>query len=122
LVSGKNGPITIPRSISDSDIQIDVSGTVRAGQTQLGQLQIVEFENIDQLKPAGNSCFWGPEEIVFQPTENTRVLQGYCEESNVQVVRELTNLLTISRLFEANTDYLKKQSENSNTIIGVANS
>ena len=122
LVSGKNGPITIPRSISDSDIQINTSGVVRAGQTELGQLQIVEFENMDQLKPTGNSCFWGPEEIVFKPAENTRVLQGYQEDSNVQVVRELTNLLTISRLFEANTDFLKKQSENSNTILGVANS
>ena len=122
LVSGKNGPITIPRSISVSDIQISSSGLVRAGQTELGQLQIVEFENIDQLKPAGNSCFQGPEDIIFTPAENTPVRQGYCEDSNVQAVQELTNLLTISRLFEANTDYLKKQSENSNTIIGVANS
>jgi len=122
IVSGKNGPITVPRSISDSDIQISSSGVIRAGQTELGQLQIVEFENMDQLKPAGNSCFQGPEEIVFTPAENTHIRQGYREDSNVQAVQELTNLLTISRLFEANTDYLKKQSENSNTIIGVANS
>ncbi|MHC4772762.1 MAG: flagellar hook-basal body protein [Planctomycetota bacterium] len=122
LVSGKNGPITVPRSVSDSDIQIDGSGTVRAGQTELGKLEIVEFENIDQLKPAGNNCFRGPEDMSLTPAENTFVRQGYCEDSNVQAVQELTNLLTISRLFEANTDFLKKQSENSQTILGVANS
>jgi len=122
LVSGRNGPITIPRSISDSDIQIDGSGIVRAGQTELGQLEIVEFESIDQLKEAGNSCFRGPEEITFTPAKNTHVRQGYREDSNVQAVQELTNLLTISRLFEANTDYLKKQSENGAAIMGVANS
>ncbi|MHC5199032.1 MAG: flagellar hook-basal body protein [Planctomycetota bacterium] len=122
LVSGKNGPITVPRSVSDSDIQIDGSGTVRAGQTELGQLEIVEFENIDQLKPAGNNCFRGPEDMSLTPAENTFIRQGYCEDSNVQAVQELTNLLTISRLFEANTDFLKKQSENSQTILGVANS
>jgi flagellar basal body rod protein FlgG len=121
LVSGKNGPITIPRSISDSDIQIGSSGIVRAGQTELGQLEIVEFENIDQLMPAGNNCFQGPEDIVFAPAENTYVRQGYCEDSNVQAVQELTDLLTISRLFEANSNFLKKESENSNTILGVAN-
>ena len=122
LVSGKNGPITVPRSVSDSDIQIDGSGTVRAGQTELGKLEIVEFENIDQLKPAGNNCFRGPEDMSLTPAENTFIRQGYCEDSNVQAVQELTNLLTISRLFEANTDFLKKQSENSQTILGVANS
>ena len=121
LISGKNGPITIPRSISDSDIQIDGSGTVRAGQTELGQLQIVEFESIDQLNAAGNNCFRGPEDVDFESAKNTHVRQGYREDSNVQAVQELTNLLTISRLFEVNTDFLKKQSENSNTIIGVAN-
>ncbi len=122
LVSGKTGPITIPRSISDSDIQISSEGVVRAGQSELGQLQIVEFENIDQLKPAGNGCFRGPEEMVLKPAENTHIRQGYREDSNVQAVQELTNLLTISRLFEANTDFLKKQSENSSAILGVANS
>ncbi len=122
LVSGKNGPITIPRSISDSDIQIDGSGTVRAGQTELGQIQIVEFENIEQLKPAGNSCFRGPEDVIFTPAENTHIRQGYREDSNVQAVQELTNLLTISRLFEANTAFLKKSSESSNAILSVANS
>ena len=122
LVSGKNGPITIPRSISDSDIQINDSGVVRAGQTELGQLQVVEFENIDQLKAAGNGCFRGPEKVVFKPAENTHIRQGYREGSNVQAVQELTNLLTISRLFEANTAFLKKSSENSRVIMGVANS
>ena len=77
LVSGKSGPITIPSSISDSDIQIESTGTVRAGQTELGQLQIVEIENIDQLKAAGNNCFRGPEDMVTKPAENTQVLQGY---------------------------------------------
>lgn len=121
LVSGKNGPITIPRSISDSDIQIDGSGIIRAGQTELGQLQVVELEDIGQLKVAGNNCFRGPEDVVFKPAEKTYVRQGYCEDSNVQAVGELTRLLTISRLFEASSNFLKKQSENSNTILGVAN-
>ena len=82
----------------------------------------MEIENIGQLKSAGNGCFRGPEEIVLKPAENTYIRQGYCENSNVQAVQELTNLLTISRLFEANTAYLKKQSENGTAIMGVANS
>jgi flagellar basal-body rod protein FlgF len=121
IVSGKNGPIAIPRSISDSDIQIDSAGRVRAGQVALGQLDIVEFGTMDQLKHAGNNCFRGPEDAVFMPAENTYVRQGYREDSNVQAVEELTNLLTLSRLFEVHTGYLKKQSENSSAILGVAN-
>lgn len=123
LVSGQSGPITIPRTISDSDLRINKAGMITAGEIPLGQLRIAEFENpSEELESVGNSCFRGPEKIATKPAEHTQIRQGYQERSNVQMVREMTNLLFISRVFEANTDYMKKQTENTQTIVGVANS
>ena len=122
LVAGQRGPITIPKTVSEQDIQISETGRISAGIAELGQLQIVEFEDMTELKAAGNGCFTGPEIRRPKAPENTLVRQGFREDSNVQAVQELTNMLTISRMFQANTGFMKKQSENSKVILGVASS
>ncbi|MHC5083159.1 MAG: flagellar hook-basal body protein [Planctomycetota bacterium] len=120
LVAGQKGAITIPKTVSERDIQISSTGKIRAGILELGQLQVVEFEDMSELKAAGNGCFTGPEIRRPKAPENTLVRQGYREDSNVQTVQELTNMLTLSRMFQANTGFMKKQSENSKVILGVA--
>lgn len=123
LVSGQNGPITIPRSVSDSDIQIDSSGLVRAGQSDLGKMKLAAFETpASDLEPTGNGCYRPRQDVEPQPVKDASVRQGYQENSNINPVGELTNLLGISRIFEANINYLKKQSQNSNALIQAANS
>lgn len=123
LVAGQNGPITIPQSINVSDLSISSTGLISAGEVKLGQLGIVEFEDAaNELEPVGNSCFRPLEGADPQPSQNVRIHQGYRENSNVQTAQELTHLMLISRIFETNTDFLKKQTESSQAILGVANS
>lgn len=123
LVAGKNGAVTIPRTVSDSDIQINNDGVIRAGQFELGKLEVVEFEEpVRDLELIGNSCYRAHLDADPQPAQNSFVRQGYQEQSNVQAVSELTNLLGISRIFEANVNFLKKQSQNTETLLNVANS
>lgn len=122
-VAGRNGPITIPNTVSESDIIIDTAGVIRAQGTEMGQLQIGEFDNpTEQLEAAGNGCFRGPQDFRLREPVGTVVRQGYREESNVRVMEELTGLLSLSRAFEANMSILKRQRENSSAMIEVAKS
>lgn len=123
LVSGQNGPITVPQEVAESAIQISQDGIISAGEYQIGRLQIAEFQNPEaELKPVGNGCFKGPRDYQIVPAQETVVRQRYRENSNVQIVEELTNMLTLSRLFEANMNIMRKQSDNSSAMLDVAKS
>lgn len=121
LVAGQNGPIAIPRAVAESDLQINADGTVRAGEMELGRIRIVEFgEGTDLLNPAGDGCFRAPADLMPVEAAETRLRQGHRENSNVRIMQELTSLMTLSRLYEANINVLRKRRENSATILDVA--
>jgi flagellar basal-body rod protein FlgF len=122
-VAGQNGPITIPGGVNEADISIDQDGVLRAGEAQLGQIRIMEFDKpAEQLTGAGNGCYRGPEDYRPVGPVRTVVRQGYREQSNVKIMEELTGLLSVSRAFEANMSMLKRGRENSSAMIEVAKS
>ena len=106
--------ITIPQNAVS--VSIGVDGTVSAqvpGSQQpqtLGQLQIARFVNNAGLSPIGGGNLYtqtaasGPP-IVSQPGLNgAGTLQGgYIENSNVQVVNEIVNMIVAQRAYEANS-------------------
>lgn len=85
------GPVTINRD-----------GTVFQGNTSLGKLSVQKFSNTAALIPTAAGMFIeGPnagKEAVDQP----ELMQGYLEQSNVQPLREMVDLVLISRAYEAN--------------------
>jgi len=121
LVAGQNGPIVIPRTVGESDIQIDPDGSVRAGEMQLGKIKIVEFDgSLSRMIPAGHGCFKAPPDLTPVAAPKTRIHQGCQEHSNVQPMQELTGLMSLSRLYESNINVLRKRSENNNSLLDVA--
>lgn len=122
LVAGQNGPIVIPREVGENALKIDVDGTVRGGEEmELGRLRVVEFgDAADELIPAGHGCFRAPEDLAPAAAKNTKLRQGSQENSNVQMMQELTGLMTLSRLYESNINVLRKRSETSTAILEVA--
>ena len=69
----------------------------------IDQLKIVDFENIREIKKEGDSLF---RETEFSgpplPPENVKVLQGFLEKSNVNIVREMVDMIEVQRSYEAN--------------------
>ena len=106
--------ITIPTSAVS--VTIGADGTVsivNAGAPQatsvLGQLTLVRFINEPGLNAEGRNLFAqtqssGPP-ILSTPGQNGvgYVQQGYVEQSNVDVVAELVNLILAQRAYEFNT-------------------
>lgn len=97
-VMGENGPIEVK-----GKLEISIDGDVFVNGTMVDRLKIVDFENkTDVLRKAGHSLF----ELEDDKTEEIeatghRIDQGFLEESNVNAVEEMVNMLSIMRYFEA---------------------
>lgn len=123
IVAGTDGPIVIPGTVSELQINIAEDGEISADGTLLGKFKIVDFkENEKELVPTGKNCFMAPEGVEPGVAENAMIRQGYRENSNVQRMEELVGLITVSRLYEMNMNLLRKRRENAKAMIDVAKS
>lgn len=91
------GEITIPE---ESYIVVDPDGSVYANEELVARMEIVKFEDADALQPVGGGYFEG-NPAQAQPDDDTEVLQGYLENSNVNPVWGMTELIRTTRTFEA---------------------
>ncbi len=79
----------------------------------LDTLKIVDFERPRYLKKQGESL-WYDTEIsggarVLAQNNRPGVLEGFLEGSNVNIVKEMVNLITVNRAYEASQKTLQTQ-------------
>ena len=123
--------ITVPQNALPGSFQIGSDGTVTVdvqGSTQpqqLGQLTLARFINNAGLAPQGNNLFLqtaasGPP-IVTQPGLNgAGTLAGSTlENSNVQVVNEIVNMIVAQRAYEANSKAIGAADQMLQTAINI---
>ncbi len=69
----------------------------------IDKLKLVEFENMREIKKIGNSMY---KETEFSgpplPPEKIKIVQGFLEKSNVNVIREMVEMIEVQRSYEAN--------------------
>jgi flagellar basal-body rod protein FlgF/flagellar basal-body rod protein FlgG len=98
IVEGTSGPIEIPQ---DADvIEIRRDGTVLVDDNEVGALRIVRFDDPSTLRRIDAASF-EPDGVEPADVEEPIVVQGQLEQSNVDAVREMSELIAYSRLFEA---------------------
>lgn len=120
ILAGENGPINLPPGEGEGNLQISLDGAVLSGGAEVGKLSLVDFGDQEgRLSPAGMGVFAAPADLQPTPAGGLKVRQGYQEESNVQMVGELVNMMTLSRLYEANMNVLRRQRENSQSILNA---
>ena len=116
------GPgITIPPNAIS--VTINSSGEVLAsiqGQIapqNVGQFALVNFANEAGMEPLGDNLHLETP-ASGQPVESTpgavgfgTLLQGFLETSNVNVVQEITNLITAQRAYEMNSKVIEASDE-----------
>lgn len=99
FVLGTDGnPITLALS---QPVSINTDGTVYQNDEQVGQLQIIDFENYDFLEKYGENLMQTVEGAQEQPAA-AQVRQGALEASNVQPVNEMVNMIAIQRAYDTN--------------------
>ncbi|MBP7736932.1 MAG: flagellar basal-body rod protein FlgF [Spirochaetes bacterium] len=69
----------------------------------LDRLKLVDFEKIRELKKEGDSL-WKETEFSGPPLPpgDVKVIQGFLEKSNVNMVREMVDMIEVQRSYEAN--------------------
>ena len=97
-VLGINGRIKLD-TLKDSRIASD--GTIYQDDTAVAQLRITDFEDYNYLEKYGET-YYRPVEGAKTQNANVEVFSGYLEMSNVQVVSEMVNLISITRAYESN--------------------
>ncbi len=83
-------------------VTINRDGSVYQGSNPLGKIAVYSFENLGALMPQGSGLFVAPEGVEKQKLDKPELMQGYLENSNVQPLREMVDLVLISRAYEAN--------------------
>ena len=80
---------------------IDRSGRIMQDDKVVGQIKITDFEDYNYLERYGENLFSAVQGAeMIEP--NVKVVSGYLEQSNVQTVEEMVNLISITRQYEAN--------------------
>jgi flagellar basal-body rod protein FlgG len=121
--------ITVPTNATS--ISVNASGQVQAsiaGQTApqtLGQIQLAAFPNPAGLDAQGDNLFIETA-ASGNPATGTpaspgygSVMQGFIETSNVNVVTEITNLITAQRAYEMNSKVITSSDDMLQTLTNL---
>ncbi len=121
-----NPAILIPANATD--VVINESGQVYAkidGQAQpeeIGQLTLANFVNDAGLEPIGNNFYretlasGAPVVGVAGDPGFGKIHQGYLESSNVDPIKEITNLISAQRAFEMNSKVIQAADDMAGTV------
>ncbi len=114
-VLGQRGPIRI----DGSRVNVDSKGVVSVDGATVDTLAVVGFANPEQLKKIGGSLFSAPAGIspVDFPKEST-VSQGVIEESNVNAVSMMVEMIDTLRGYEAYEKAIQSVDQNDSQAIG----
>jgi flagellar basal-body rod protein FlgF len=99
LTDGGAPVVMLPGS---DKLTVNPDGTVFQGTTSLGRLSIQKFDRPETLIPSAGGLFTPTAESGKTPVDKPDLLQGYLEQSNVQPLREMVDMVLISRAYEAN--------------------
>jgi len=90
---------------SDGTVSVNLPGQINA--QQVGQMELAVFPNPAGLNSIGRNLFLqtsaSGDPVTGKPGENGvgTLLQGFVEQSNVNVVKEMVNLIVSQRAYEA---------------------
>jgi len=98
-VLGHNGEIYI----DGSKVQVDEEGNITVDDKALDQLLIVKVKDENQMFKVGHSLFEVTKQNkIDMAPDDIQVQQGFLEQSNVNAIREMVNMIEVSRSYELN--------------------
>ncbi len=100
LVMGQGGEITI----DGKEVTVENDGTIFVDKARVDALKVVDFKNKRSLTQFGKSLFTSASESpAALPTEKYTIKQGAFESSNVDVIKELIEMISALRAYESYT-------------------
>ncbi len=107
---GENGIIRL----EDDKFTVNEDGIITDHDGNLvDRIKIVRFEDERYLKKQGSSLWnateWSGDAYIAEGNERPRMIQGYLETSNVNVVNEMVKMIEVNRAYEANQKSIQSE-------------
>jgi flagellar basal-body rod protein FlgG len=101
---GEGGEIVVPTDASD--VTVDSTGGIYADGAYVDTIKITDFEDYNYLSKIGDTRYTALDGTV-EKASTASVQQGYTEQSNVNVVSEMVEMISVTRAYEANQKVIK---------------
>ena len=100
VMTQSGSPITL---LPDGgSLVINQDGSVVQGTTSLGKLAVQNFSDTSKLKSLAGGYYVADPSMPPQVMDKPDLMQGYLENSNVAPLREMVDMVLISRAYDAN--------------------
>jgi flagellar basal-body rod protein FlgF len=121
LKEGQGDPAQRTITVGSHNITISQKGEVFDGGNLAGRLALVDFAKLDDLQKVGSSLYTlkTTAQSAPVPSEESRIHQGFMEASNVNVVEEMTDMISANRVFEAAQKAIKGNDQMDEKLINV---
>ena len=113
LLDGGGAPIFIPPNAQSISLAAD--GTLSADGTPLNQIGLYSVEDPTDLQRRNAARYSTDQELL--PVENSVILQGFLESSNVDPVSEIARMIQVQRAYELGQKFLEKEDERVRSIM-----
>lgn len=102
FIINERGEVMVNAAIDPNDLA-SMANNDWSQPVILDRLKLADFEKIRELKKEGDSL-WKETEFSGPPIppENVKVVQGFLEKSNVNMIREMVDMIEVQRSYEAN--------------------
>lgn len=107
LLATGGQPIVL--SPNDSEINVGRDGTISTENGQLGKLQIVRFDNQQDLVRTSGALFTSEKAPI--DVESPDVIQGSLEGSNVEPILEMAKMIELHRSYESAKSFIEREDE-----------
>lgn len=103
FVQGQNGDVKVSTT---AEIVIDEQGNIRENGEITDKLKLVDFEDYNYLKKYGQNMYDKVEGYTEKEAEG-KVMQGFLEASNANVITEMVEMITITRAYETSQKFVQ---------------
>lgn len=110
VLDRNNQPVTIT-----GDFKVDQQGNVTIGGNVAATLNIVNFADMQTLQKTGDNLMISSARPVA--ATDPQVKQGYIEDSNVNAVKEMVDLISVVRSYESLQKMVQAEDETLSTAI-----
>jgi len=115
VLSADGAPIVLP---GQGPWHINTDGSVVQQENIVATLSVVAPESTNRLIHAGENMFSLPQGGTATTVANPQVLSGYVEQSTVDPMTEMMQLIEATRAFEANTKLIQHQDSAVGNLLG----
>ena len=104
-VMGQNGPIVVPPG---AEVEFSQNGEIKVDGSTVDSIRVVNPERQESLESLNGSIFKKRDPFaVLVEVEGPRVIQGYIEASNVDIIDQMMEMIYLERIYSLNTKVIQ---------------